>query len=177
MLDNSEQLEIQEGKIIDFIDGKARPDNELEQIRQNVERTLIEEYQFDKADIGVDIPIKVPDGSKTVRRKLAIAVFRNGGKEREQADILILIQTAKPGVQPTDTKGGADDWEKALIACPTRSSLAGPTVSKPFTSRKRKGSLTPTSCLLTTSLEKARMPPPSSRLTVPDYAWLPGTIC
>src|ERR1017187_9957896 len=39
--------EIQEGKIIDFIDGKARSDNELEQIRQNFERTLIEEYRFD----------------------------------------------------------------------------------------------------------------------------------
>ena len=108
---------VQEGKIIDFIDGKARRDNELEQIRQNFERTLIEEYHFDKADVGVDVRIKVPDGSKTVTRKLALAVFRDGAKEREQGDILILIQTAKPGIQPTDTKGGATDLEKALIAC------------------------------------------------------------
>jgi len=112
------ELEIQEGKIIDFIDGKARVDNELEQIRQNVERTLIEEYRFDKADIGVDVRIKVPDGSKTITRKLALAVFREGAKEREQSDILILIQTAKPDAQPADTKGGASDLERALIACP-----------------------------------------------------------
>ena len=45
------EIEIEEGKIVDFIDGKARVDNELEQIRQNFERTLIEEYRFDKADI------------------------------------------------------------------------------------------------------------------------------
>jgi type I restriction enzyme M protein len=111
------ELEIEEGKIIDFIDGKARVDNELEQIRQNVERTLIEEYRFDKADIGVDVRIKVPDGSKTIARKLALAVFREGTTDREQSDILILIQTAKPGVQPTDSKGGATELERALIAC------------------------------------------------------------
>lgn len=112
------QREIQEGKIVDFIDGKARPDNELEQIRQNFERTLIEEYRFDKTDVGVDVRIKVPDGSKTVARKLSLAIFRDGAKEKAQDDILIFIQVAKPGVQPTDTKGGATDLEKALIACP-----------------------------------------------------------
>lgn len=111
------ELEIEEGKIVDFIDGKARVDNELEQIRQNVERTLIEEYRFDKADICVDVRIKVPDGSKTITRKLALAVFREGATDREQSDILILIQTAKPGVQPTDSKGGATELERDLIAC------------------------------------------------------------
>src|SRR2546425_9304463 len=100
MLQEPDEPEIQEGKIIDFIDGKARPDNELEQIRQNFERTLIEEYRFDKADVGVDVRVKVPDGTKTVARKLSLAVFRDGAKEKEQDDILILIQIAKPGVQP-----------------------------------------------------------------------------
>src|SRR5437588_12084157 len=96
----SEQLEVQEGKLFDFIDGKARPDNELEQIRQNFERTLIEEYLFDKADVGVDVRIKVPDGSKTVTRKLSLAVFRDGAKEHSQDDVAILIQVAKPAVHP-----------------------------------------------------------------------------
>jgi len=111
------QLDIHEGKIVDFIDGKARPDNELEQIRQNFERTLIEEYRFDKADVAVDIRVKILDGSKTVARKLALAVFRDGTKDRTQEDISILIQIAKPGVQPTDIKSGASELEKCLIAC------------------------------------------------------------
>lgn len=117
MVKEPRQLEIQEGKIIDFIDGKARPDNELEQIRQNFERTLIEEYRFDKADVAVDVRVNVPDGSKTVARKLSLAVFRDGAKEKGQDDILILIQAAKPAIQPADTKGGASELEKALIAC------------------------------------------------------------
>jgi hypothetical protein len=36
--------------------------------------------------------------------KIALAVFRSGAKTREQEDIHIVIQTAKPGVQPTDSK-------------------------------------------------------------------------
>lgn len=112
-----EELEIQEGKLVDFIDGKARSDNELEQIRQNFERTLIEEYLFDKSNVGVDVRIKAPDGSKTVTRKLALAVFRDGAKGRLQDDIEILIHVAKPTVQPTDMKNGAGDIEKCLVAC------------------------------------------------------------
>lgn len=117
MPQKSKQIEIQDGKLIDFIDGKARRDNELEQIRQNFERTLIEEYLFDKSDVGVDVRIKVPDGSKTVTRKLPLAVFWDGSKDRSQDDIAILIQVAKPAVQPTDVKNGAGDLEKCLVAC------------------------------------------------------------
>ncbi len=79
----TENSEPQEGKITDFIDGKLRPDNELEQIRQNFERTLIEEYRFDKTDVGVDVRIRVQNGTRTVQRKIALAVFRSGAKTRE----------------------------------------------------------------------------------------------
>ena len=109
------ETDIPEGKIIDFIDGKARPDGEVEQIRQNFERTLVEEYRFDKSEIGVDVRIKVQDGSRVVPRKVPLAVFRE--RSKDQDDIQVLIQIAKPTVQPTDDKNGANDIEKALIAC------------------------------------------------------------
>jgi len=109
--------ETPEGKIIDFIDGKPRPDNELEQVRQNFERTLIEEYLFEKSDVAVDFRIKVPDGSRTVARKLPLVVFQPGANAQDQESLYILIQIAKPGIQPTDDKGGCGELEKALIAC------------------------------------------------------------
>ena len=112
------QIEIPEGKIIDFIDGTARLDNELEQIRQNFERTLIEEYQFEKTDVVVDFRIRVQDGSSTVSRKIALVVLHDSAKDKTQDNVSILIQTAKPAVQPTDTKSGASELEKCLIACP-----------------------------------------------------------
>ncbi len=51
-------------KIIDFIDGTLRKDSETEQIRQNFERTLIEEYNYLPEDVAVDFKIKVMDGTK-----------------------------------------------------------------------------------------------------------------
>ena len=112
------QKAIPEGKIVDFVDGKARPDNELEQVRQDFERTLVEEYRFDKADIGVDVRVKVQDGSRTVPRKVSLAVFRPGINKQPQERIQILIQIAKPAVQPTDSRLGASETEKLLIVCP-----------------------------------------------------------
>lgn len=106
------------GKIIDFVTGKARPDNEFEQVRQNFERTLVEEYRFDKAEIGVDVRVKVQDGSRTVPRKASLAVFRSGPTTQQQNDIQILIQIAKPAVQPTDGKLGASEVEKLLSRLP-----------------------------------------------------------
>jgi type I restriction enzyme M protein len=119
MPEEPKQAAIREGKIIDFIDGKTRPDGELEQVRQNFERTLIEEYGFDKTDVGVDVRIKVQDGSRTVPRRLSLAVFRPGTTKQVQDDVEILIQIAKPAVQPTDSRNGAGEVEKLLIACPT----------------------------------------------------------
>ncbi len=117
MPDDHNQPEASEGKIIDFIDGKPRLDNELEQVRQNFERTLIEEYRFDKSDVAADFRIRIPDGSRSVSRTLPLAVFRAGAKAQDQDSLHILIYIAKPGVQPTDDKGGAGELEKALVAC------------------------------------------------------------
>src|SRR5467141_2591842 len=106
MAEEQNQSEIQEGKISDFIDGKLRPDNELEQIRQNLERTVVEEYRFEKSDVGVDVRIKVQDGTRTVARKIPLAIFREGATSQDQDNIHVLIQTANSFVQPTDTKNG-----------------------------------------------------------------------
>ncbi len=110
--------EIPEGKIVDFINGKLRTDNEAEQVRQNFERTLIEEYRYDPSDIGVDIGIKVHDGSRKTTKKASLVVFHPNGLGKTEDDIFTIIQIAKPNVQPTDSKTGTDDLEKLLISCP-----------------------------------------------------------
>ena len=63
-----EKPEAPEGKIVDFIDGKLRADTETEQVRQDFERTLIEEYRYDRADIGVDVRIKVQNGTRVAQK-------------------------------------------------------------------------------------------------------------
>ena len=113
-----EQLEAPEGKIVDFIDGILRADSETEQVRQDFERTLIEEYRYDRADIGVDIRIKVQDGYRLAQKKASLIVFQPGAAEKDENTAQIVIQVVKPGTQPADTKVGTDELERMLIACP-----------------------------------------------------------
>ena len=114
----TEKPETPEGKIVDFIDGKLRSDSETEQVRQDFERTLIEEYRYDRGDIGVDVRVKVQDGSRTAQKKASLIVFQPGADEKDENAALVIIQIAKPGTQPTDSKVGTDELERMLIACP-----------------------------------------------------------
>lgn len=110
--------ETPDGKILDFIDGKLRKDSETEQIRQNFERTLVEEYQYSREEIAIDAPIKVQEGTRWLNRKASLVVFRNGGLHKTSDEIFIIIHIAKPATQPTDSRAGIDDLEKLLFACP-----------------------------------------------------------
>jgi type I restriction enzyme M protein len=116
-----EQPEAPVGKIIDFIDGKLRADSETEQVRQDFERTLIEEYRYERADIGPDVHIKVQDGTRLAQKRVSIIVFQSGAAEKDENSAYIIIQVVKPGTQPTDSKVGTDELERMLIACPNAS--------------------------------------------------------
>lgn len=109
--------EVAEGKIIDFVDGKVRKDSKTERVRQNFERTLIEEYGYISQDIAVDFKIKVMEGTRKLTKKVSLVVFHEEKKETpDQDDVDTLIIVAKPKAQPTDAKGGTDDLEKMLVA-------------------------------------------------------------
>jgi len=114
--------DIAEGKIIDFIDGKTRKDSETEQIRQNFERTLVEEYNYLAEDIVADFKVKVMDGSKKITKTASLAILhQQRSSVLAQDDAYVLIMIAKPKSQPTDISGGTDDLEKMLVACPKAS--------------------------------------------------------
>ncbi|MEM2941635.1 MAG: N-6 DNA methylase [Thermoproteota archaeon] len=112
------QREAQEGKIVDFIDGKLRTESETEQIRQDFERTLIEEYRYERGDIGVDVRIKVHDGSRFVQKKASLVVYQPDAQVKDETTAYIIIQVVKPGTQTTDSKRGTDELERMMIACP-----------------------------------------------------------
>ena len=112
------QPETPEGKIVDFIDGKLRADPEPEQVRQDFERTLIEESRYDRADIGVAVRVKVQDGTRVTQKTASLVVYQPDAKEKDEDAIYLLIQVVKPGTQPADSKTGTDELERILIACP-----------------------------------------------------------
>ena len=106
-----------EGKLADFINAKIKKDSETEQIRQNFERTLIEEYSYLAEDVAVDFKIKVMDGSKKLTKTVSLAVLHEKKSLKPtQDDVHVLIIVAKTKAQPTDIAGGTDDLEKMLSA-------------------------------------------------------------
>lgn len=107
-----------EGKITDFIDGKLRADSETEQVRQDFERTLIEEYRYERGDVGVDVRIKVHDGARVAQKKVPLVVFKPGAGEKNQESAHVVIQIVRPGTQPTDPKNGSAELERMMLACP-----------------------------------------------------------
>ncbi len=114
-----DQPEAPAGKIVDFIDGKLRADAETEQVRQDFERTLIEEYRYERADIGVDVRLRVQDGSRVAQKKASLIVFQPDAAEKDQNSAHVIIQIVKPGTQPSDSKIGAAELERMMIACPS----------------------------------------------------------
>jgi type I restriction enzyme M protein len=102
--------EIPDGKIADFITGKWVKETEQEQVRQNFERTLVEEYEYPTTDIQVDFAIKIWDGDKQKNKKAPLVVMKQGTD-----DPLVLVLIASPKANPTDKTNGATDLEQWLV--------------------------------------------------------------
>lgn len=64
--------------IVDFITGKTVPDMGSEANRQAVERFLVTEKGFDRADIEVDAPVQISVGGEVYRSKVDLAVRLDG---------------------------------------------------------------------------------------------------
>mgnify|MGYP000899713303 CR=1 FL=1 len=107
---DSIDLEIPDGKIADYISGKLIKETEQEQVRQNFERTLVEEYNYSISDIDLDYKIKIWDGDKHKPKKVPLVVYHSGKKE-----VYILIQIASPKANPTDKSGGTSELEQWLV--------------------------------------------------------------
>lgn len=108
--DTIDEVEIPEGKIADYITGTWVKETEQEQIRQNFERTLVEEYEYPKTDIRVDFPIKIWDGDKQRTKRVPLAVMEAGTE-----DPYVLILVASPKANPTDKISGASELEQWLV--------------------------------------------------------------
>lgn len=105
------------GKVLDFIDGVTlRQDGPEEYVRQEILKSLVREYGYNKRDIRVEFPIKL--GSRRVR--VDIAVFPPGLSVSEQtqqtASLIIECKSAK--VRPSMKKDGVDQMISYMAACP-----------------------------------------------------------
>jgi len=64
--------------LIDFITGKTVPNIGVEEIRQEVERFLVEEKGYKKEDIGVDVDIGIEVNGEQYQSKLDLVISISG---------------------------------------------------------------------------------------------------
>jgi len=104
------------GKIKCFITGKLRNDTPEEKIRQDVARSLVEEYGYDKKDIDIEFPVKMG----RARKRADIVVFYES-KEHTQENIYMILEVKTENVKPSDRKEGVDQLASYVAASPSSS--------------------------------------------------------
>lgn len=103
---------IPDGKVVDFITGRLMNDTPEEYVRQNVEMSLVLEYNYQREQIEVEFKIKV--GSSTKRVDLAIFA---PGVPHTQENIQVIIETKREGTKREDRKDGVGQLKSYMASC------------------------------------------------------------
>jgi len=101
------------GKVLCFITGILRKDTPEENVRQRWSRTLVDDYGYEKSDIGVETTVTMG----RARKRCDLAIFKHGA-EHAQENILIAIEAKRDDVKPSDAKEGDDQLISYMAASP-----------------------------------------------------------
>jgi type I restriction enzyme M protein len=105
-------LIVPHGKIVDFIDGTFRNETPEEYVRQEIEKSLVKEYEYPREEIAVENPIKL--GSSKKRADLAI--FPEGAT-RKQETIWTIIECKAADIPPNHKTEGIEQLKSYMAAC------------------------------------------------------------
>ena len=99
------------GKIKCFITGKLRKDTREESVRQDVARSLVEEYGYDKSHIDIEFPIKMGRAKK----RADIIIFSENEKYTQE-DIYMIAEVKTEDIKPSDKKEGVGQLASYIAA-------------------------------------------------------------
>jgi type I restriction enzyme M protein len=105
-------LTLREGYTLDFIDGTPRKKTAEEYVRQNVERSLVQEYRYPTEDIAVEFSVKMGR-----QRKRADIVIFNEGAAHLQENVLLICECKSEEVPSQDKKEGVEQLKSYMTAC------------------------------------------------------------
>ena len=104
---------IPHGKILDFVDGTLRNETPEEYVRQEIEKSLVREYQYPKDEIAVEFRIKVGSAS----RRVDLAVFPEGVAHKQET-AWAIVECKSTDIPPTHKKEGVEQLKFYLHTCP-----------------------------------------------------------
>ncbi len=105
---------VQQGKILDFIDGSTqRPETPEEYVRQEISKSLVREYAYAKSDVSVEFTLKL--GSRKPRADLVI--FPPGAPHKQE-NARLIVECKAQNVKSSDRKEGVGQLHSYMSACP-----------------------------------------------------------
>ncbi len=105
-------LLVPQGKVVDFIDGSFRNETPEEYVRQEIEKSLVREYEYPRDDIRVEFTIKM--GS--VKPRVDLAIFPEGATQRQE-HIWAIIECKAGDIPPNHKKEGVEQLKSYMSAC------------------------------------------------------------
>ncbi|MFA6107146.1 MAG: N-6 DNA methylase [Candidatus Latescibacterota bacterium] len=104
---------VEQGKILDFIDGTTqRRETPEEYVRQEIAKSLVREYRYEKADIALEFTVQI--GTRKPRADLVIFEV---GSPHEKPHARIIVECKAPTVKAADRKDGVGQLHSYLEAC------------------------------------------------------------
>lgn len=105
---------IQQGKVLDFIDGQTqREETPEEYVRQEIAKSLVREYRYPKRDIAVEFTLRL--GSRKPRADLVIF---GSGEDHAQMHATVIVECKEQRVKSSDRKEGVGQLQSYMSACP-----------------------------------------------------------
>lgn len=105
---------VQQGKLLDYIDGVTqRNETPEEYVRQEIAKSLVREYGYEKAEISVEFTLRL--GSRKPRADLVIF---DEGDPHDQDRARVIIECKSQKIKSTDRKEGVGQLQSYMSACP-----------------------------------------------------------
>jgi type I restriction enzyme M protein len=105
---------IQQGKVLDFIDGiTQRNETPEEYVRPEIAKSLVREYRYEKPCIEVEFTVRV--GSRKPRADLVIFPTAT---DHKQENVLIIVECKSAKIKAEDKKDGVGQLQSYMAACP-----------------------------------------------------------
>lgn len=105
-------LIVPQGKVVDFIDGTLRNETPEEYVRQEIEKSVVREYQYPREEVAVEFSIKLGSSRKAVD----IAIFPEGAPHKQE-NIWAILECKSDKVPPNHKTEGVEQLKSYIAAC------------------------------------------------------------
>lgn len=105
-------LIVPQGKVLDFIDDTLRAETPEEYVRQEIEKSLVREYQYPREEVRVEFKIKMGVAPKRVD----LAIFPEHSPHKQE-NISAICECKASSIPPDHKKEGVEQLKSYMAAC------------------------------------------------------------